>query len=54
MYDGLPVQISAAYAILGDPDKRSTYDDFGDANMEGFGSYWEYQQSQTKASRVRV
>jgi len=34
-----------AYEILSDPDKRASFDDFGDGEAEHFYSQWEYEQS---------
>ena len=42
-------EIAEAYGILGNPDKRALYDDFGHDHA-GFESSWEYDQSRTKAS----
>eukprot|EP00912_Choanoflagellata_sp_UC4_P000423 UC4_evm2s261 len=38
-------EIVAAYNIVGNPDKRSAFDDFGNAEGQSFNSYWEYTQS---------
>eukprot|EP01127_Copromyxa_protea_P024045 TRINITY_DN9295_c0_g1_i1.p1 TRINITY_DN9295_c0_g1~~TRINITY_DN9295_c0_g1_i1.p1 ORF type:complete len:419 (-),score=80.19 TRINITY_DN9295_c0_g1_i1:33-1289(-) len=45
--------INQAYDILGNPDKRAVYDDFGGSNTghTGFYSYWEFQQSNTNADK---
>jgi hypothetical protein len=42
---------SSSLNLLGNPDKRSVFDDFGGSNTghTGFYSYWEYQQSNTQA-----
>lgn len=42
-----------SYEILGDPDKRAAFDDFGTADVDtgGFASYWEFQQSGNTATR---
>ena len=38
-------EIAAAYEVLGEPDARAMYDDFGGGNDEGFETYWEYKQA---------
>jgi len=40
------LEIVAAWNILGTPDKRAAFDDFGrDGEQRSFNSYWEYEQS---------
>eukprot|EP00906_Rhabdomonas_costata_P037225 RCo052339 len=44
--------ISGAYEIIGDPDRRAVYDDFGGKDqMQGFHSQWEYAQANRPATR---
>eukprot|EP00040_Diaphanoeca_grandis_P016280 m.83935 g.83935 ORF g.83935 m.83935 type:complete len:577 (-) comp25688_c0_seq1:44-1774(-) len=43
--------INAAYDILGDPDKRAAFDDFGTDNEGGFDNYWQYQNSNRKSTK---
>jgi len=44
--------VNSAYDIIGNPDKRALYDDFGKSKdgRGGFNSYWEFAQSNTKSS----
>ena len=52
----LPTQLAAAYEIVGSPDKRAVFDDFGTTDMTsedsaGFQDYAEYAASGRKATR---
>lgn len=40
--------IVAAHEILGNPDKRAAFDDFGSGTADGFQTQWEWQQSGQK------
>jgi curved DNA-binding protein CbpA len=49
-------QLAAAYEIVGSPDKRAVFDDFGTTDMTsedsaGFQDYAEYAASGRKATR---
>ena len=40
------LEVVAAWNILGTPDKRAAFDDFGrDGEGDSFNSFWEYAQS---------
>ena len=39
--------MTEAYEILGNPDKRALYDDFGH-DHEGFETEWEFQQTKSR------
>ena len=42
-------EINAAYEILGDPDKRAIYDDFGH-DHQGFEAHWQYENANIRQS----
>lgn len=42
-------EINAAFEILGDPDKRAIYDDFGH-DHKGFDHHWQFEQSKAQGS----
>ena len=44
-------EINAAYEILGDPDKRALYDDFGTENQQGFDTMYEFMQSKRQSTK---
>ncbi len=45
--------IVSAYEVIGTPEKRAAFDDYGSADQEdgGFQTFWEYQQSGEKDTR---
>ena len=45
--------IVAAYEVIGNPDKRAAFDDYGSTDKDdgGFNTFWEYEQSGEKDTR---
>ena len=57
-------EVAAAYEIVGDPDKRAIFDDFGHDHkafamhacmpatdgLQGFETHWEFEQTRSKGS----
>ena len=46
-------ELVKAYEVIGNPDKRAAFDDFGGHSKEegGFNTFWEYEQSGEKDER---
>ena len=44
-------EVTEAFDVLGDPDKRAAYDDFGKDDMAGWDDHWSYAQSGNKVSK---